>query len=227
MSGPLVLDIETVPTEAALALPYPEAERNPPGNYSKPDTIAAWREKDRAAWEIERIKAYSLNPRQGRILCLGYTVDDAAPLAFVAATEDRESAALRDYWTVAEQCGGRIVTWNGAWDLRFIVVRSLVNGVEPTLPSDTIRSWFRRYVVEPHCDVKALLTNWDPRDGHLNEWCQCLGIPGKSDGIDGSKVYELYRAGEFNAIANYCKQDVNATRALYLKVARMFASEAA
>jgi hypothetical protein len=36
-----VLDIETVPTDAALAMPYPAADRQPPANYKSDDAIAA------------------------------------------------------------------------------------------------------------------------------------------------------------------------------------------
>jgi hypothetical protein len=37
----LVFDIETIPTTAALARPYPEGERHPPANYKTADALAA------------------------------------------------------------------------------------------------------------------------------------------------------------------------------------------
>lgn len=227
---PVVLDIETVPLGAALQAAYPEGERPAPGNYKDPEKIAAWRVADEAKWREQRVKECSLNPRLGRALCIGYALpcSDAPSYATeMAQSEDDEARLLRGFWKIAGGHEGRVVTWNGTWDLQFLVTRSIHHGITPTLPSDTIRAWFRKYSVHPHCDVKALLTNWNPTDGHLDEWAKFLGVEGKTDGMDGSKVYELYQAGEFSKIAEYCKQDVACTYELYRKVSGYFCEVAA
>lgn len=221
----LVLDIETVPTEAALALPYPEAERTPPSNYSKPDSIAAWRDKDRAAWELDRIKGYSLSARLGRVLCVGLRplAGDRTVVA-MAPTEAEEALVLARVFAALREHGGRVVTWNGSWDLQFLVTRAMICGVAPGLVPETIRAWFRRYSYGPHYDAKAVLTQWAPpaKGEGLDQWARALDLTGKTDGVDGSAVYGLYQAGRLDAIEAYCAQDVDTTHAIYQRVAAVY-----
>lgn len=231
MTPSVVLDIETVPTEAAMAAPYSEAERTPPGNMSKPETIAKWRENDRVEWETARIKQFSLSPRQGRILCLGMSLpcsDGPIYAGHVAETEDKEASLLKTFWDVMEHHNGRIVTFNGrTFDLPFLVLRSLHHGITHKLSSDTLRLWFARYRVTPHCDVRGVLSNWnDFSDGTLTDWCRFVGVP-CTDGVSGADIYQLYRQGEYAAIAAKCKADVVATRQLYEKIAPLYCAEAA
>lgn len=224
---PVVIDIETVPTEAALATPYPEQDRTPPENYKKPEAIAGWRERDKAKWEGDRIKECSLNARLGRVLCVGWDLNGITD-ALVAPTEDCERDALQGFWGLIRETAGRVVTFNGrSFDLRFITLRSLAHGITPSIPTATVRDWFARYRVYPHCDVRDLLTNWDSwGDGTLTDWCAFLGVPCDLHGIEGSDVYRLYRAGDLDAIAAKCRTDVRATRDLYDRAAPMFAAAA-
>jgi hypothetical protein len=219
----LILDIETVPTERGLAAPYPSADRTPPANYKSDEAIARWREADRAKWEQERAKECSLNPRLGRVLCCGMMHEGGEPFVAYAAEADEEANVLRAFWRELRAAEGHVVTWNGAWDLRFLVMRSLHHGLTPSVPSDVVRSWFRKYSTAPHCDVKALLLNWEVRvagEG-LSEWCEFLSLPGKTEGLSGADVWPLFQADHHEEIADYCLQDVAATAALYERVAPM------
>lgn len=223
----LIVDIETVPLMSALSAPYPENDRQPPGNYKNPEAIAKWRESDAVAWSAMRSKECSLNPRLGRVLCVGMSggkpTDD--PWVVFSATESDEARSLVAFWDEAKAEHGELITWNGAWDLRFLVIRSLSLGVLPTLDSSVIRSWFRKYSTHPHFDCRAVLTNWEPyKSGEgLDEWSTFFGIDGKAPGMSGADIYPLYQKGEFATIEAYCAQDVAATKAVYEKVAPMFA----
>lgn len=219
MRRALVLDIETVPLEAAMELPYPEALRTPPANYKSDEAIGRWREADRAKWAEERAKECSLNPRLGRLLCVGTSKGMA-----LSAAPDGERELLLQTWAWIKEASGRVVTWNGSWDLRFILIRSLAHGITPPLPPSTTREWFRRYTTFPHFDCKAVLTNWDaPRAGEgLDEWAQFLGVDGKLGGISGKDVYPLYLGGMFDEITDYCRQDVDATTAIYERIHPFF-----
>ena len=68
-----------------------------------------------------------------------------------------------------------------------------------------------------HCDVKALLTNWEPpvKGEGLDEWAQAFGIAGKTGGMNGAAVYPAYVAGDIVGIASYCLGDVAATSRIY------------
>ena len=230
---PLVLDIETIPLDSSLTRPYP-TDRQPPANYKSEETIAKWREMDRQRWETDRAKEYSLNPRLGRVLCLGWaTTDDEGNLLThgleYAAEEPSEADVLERFWRMALEADGRVVTWNGSWDLRFLVMRSLACGIQPSLGAYYIREWFRKYVTQPHFDCKAVVLNWDVRvsgEG-LDEWSKFLGLPGKTEGISGKDVWPLYQGGMHDEIAEYCVRDVLATAAVYHRLLPFFGTKLA
>lgn len=218
-----VIDIETVPLAASMAAPYPEAERQPPANYKNPETIEAWREKDRAAWAEQRAKECSLNPRLGRVLCVGVAAPDGE-MMYYAPTEDGEREVLRAFWDEMMDGGmpTKAITWNGAWDLRFLVVRSLLLGVTVPVDARIVRDWSKPYNTECHCDVKRVLVGDGITKGEgLDEWATAFGLPGKTDAWTGASVYPAYRDGRHDEIYDYCLGDVRATRTLYQKIAHI------
>ncbi len=218
---PLILDIETVPIAAHLETPYPIDDRSPPSTSQRTvASITKWREKDRAKWTAERAKECSLNPRLGRVLVIGTSVE-----TLVVDDPAHEAAALTRFWEIAHGTGGRVVTWNGSWDLRFLVIRSLAHGVTIPLPPSVVQGWFKRYVTFPHYDCKAVLMNWDTAragDG-LNEWATFFGLEGKADGMTGADVWPLYQAGRLEDVVRYCEQDVALTAAIYQRIASVLA----
>ena len=223
----LILDIETVPQEAAMGAPYPAAERNPPANYKSEEAIGKWRIKDESDWADARAKECSLTPRLGRVLCVGWKESGKPSMSATARTEAEERGLLDTFWEKVahgENFVHSVVTWNGSWDLRFLLLRSIMLGVTPSIRSSTIKGWFRKYsFTDGHFDCKAALTNWEPRSTEgLDEWARSLGLTGKTDGMRGADVYPLYLAGHYEEIAAYCEQDVEATAAVYEKIAPYF-----
>ena len=49
----------------------------------------------------------------------------------------------------------------------------------------------------------------------MNDLCLALGIDGKGDDIDGSKVWDFVQQGKIAEVAEYNKADVVRTRAIY------------
>lgn len=220
-----VIDIETVPLAASMAAPYPESERQPPANYKNADAIDAWRERDRLAWAQERAKTCSLSPRLGRVLCVG--VGHSADTVVHYGLEERdEREILRAFWDSITDHGLQMpckaVTWNGAWDLRFLLVRSVIHGLDIPVDAHIIRDWQRPYNTDWHTDVKRVLVGDQITKGEgLDEWSQAFGLPGKTGGWTGASVYPAYLEKRHTEIAEYCHADVAATRALYLRVAHL------
>lgn len=212
----LAIDIETIPTLAALALPYPEEERKPPANMSKPETIAAWREGDRAKWETDRIKDYSLNPRFGRVAAIGYRSADVGWVDH-SATEDDEATLLTLCWSHI-QLAGKIATFNGmGFDLPFLVTRSILLGVEPFPVAD----YLRRYSTAKHLDCRMVLTNWDSyAKGTMGDWLAAMGLPPKQG--TGGDVWAMAQAGEWEQIRAYAKSDADLTYQMALRVEAWF-----
>jgi hypothetical protein len=223
----VVIDIETVPLAASMAQPYPEGERQPPAHYKNADAIDAWRERDRETWAQERAKVCSLSPRLGRVLCIGMADEDGITTPY-ARTEEEEATALETFWdrmalTPNRHVFPEIVTWNGGWDLRFLVVRSLVLGVELPVTGYVVRDWFKPYNTDFHTDLKRLLVGDGVTKGEgLDEWSAAFGIVGKTLGWTGASVYPAYLESRHAEIASYCTADVEATHQLYRRIASAF-----
>lgn len=68
----------------------------------------------------------------------------------------------------------------------------------------------------PIYDVKLALSNFDQFPLSMRTACISLGLPDPKIGMDGSDVAELYSAGEYDKIGEYClKQDVGSTFNLF------------
>jgi predicted PolB exonuclease-like 3'-5' exonuclease len=221
--GAIAIDIETVPTAAAMALPYPEEERTPPGSYKSPDAIANWRINDRAAWEQERIKKYSLSPLYGRVVAVGVAhdptddFDDAIETNdLIAISEDDEPELLRRFWARVVHAEP-LVTWNGfEFDIPFLMTRSAIHDIEG-VPANLLR----RYQVSAHFDVKQVVCGWSTRGkGSLDEWAKAFGYGGKI--AHGSEVWKMYQEGRYEDIALYAADDAKKTLSLYYRTARVF-----
>lgn len=223
----LILDIETLPLASALTEPYPKADRFPPSNYKKEEAIQGWYERDEKEWREGRAKQCALNPRLGRVVCLGWEWDPCDPQALVASGEAEERGLLCSFWNharVAYDQAETVVTWNGqSFDLRFLLARSWANDVEPSVPGQEIGKWMRRYYTHPHFDVFRVLTNWDTKiDGEtLEAWAQFFGVGHLISG-SGADVQGWCEAGDFESIAQHCRGDVAATAAIYRKIAPSF-----
>jgi hypothetical protein len=214
----LVVDIETVPLKASLSAEYNPADFSPPANYGA-EAAAKWHVKNEATWRAKLAKECSVNPRLGRVLCVGTSVG-----VFYAESESDESRVLLDFWAEVAVANGYVIGWNSGWDLRFLLIRSMVCGVSPSISTATVREWFKRYTVHPHFDCKAVLTNWDNKvagEG-LDEWAKALGITGKTEGMDGGAVSWMYDEGQHDLIREYCAQDVATTAAIFARVSPYF-----
>jgi predicted PolB exonuclease-like 3'-5' exonuclease len=214
----LAVDIETVPTRAALAKPYDAETRQPPANYRDPHKIAQWRADDEMEWRASRIKQYSLDPLQGRVVAIGYAKEDVEPWADLAYSENDEVHVLQSFWNRVN-AASVIVTWNGlSFDIPYLIIRSAINGV--TVPKHQL---LRRYDTRQHVDVKALVCQWDNyrmKQTTLDPWLAAFGIPVKSG--HGSQVWPMVMEGQWDELASYAANDAAATLALYQRVASSF-----
>jgi predicted PolB exonuclease-like 3'-5' exonuclease len=75
-----------------------------------------------------------------------------------------------------------------------------------------------RYNAEAHLDLYDFFSNFGAGRmvGGLNLLANLIGKPGKT-GVDGSKVQDMYYAGEANAINDYCRCDVLDTYFVFLR----------
>ncbi len=130
-----------------------------------------------------------------------------------------EAMMLAEFWEGVTQYD-TVVTYNGrAFDIPFILHRSVVHGVMPTV--DLMRYRYLTQQVPPyHIDLADQLSFYGAmgKRPSLHLLCRAYGIESpKSHGVTGHEVAALYQAGRIHDIATYNTHDLLATALLYEK----------
>lgn len=215
----LVFDIETVP---GLVL------ADAPASVSKAV-------EDRAARnEGDTEMVMGLSPLLGKVVSLAFgdaeQSDEPTVYALVVPPESHDQATreaypewmiavdekqlLQAFWCLAEHADV-VVSYNGrAFDIPFLIGRSLVHNIPAKV--DLLGS---PYALRPHLDLYRVLTNGRSLGPTtLDMVCWALGIESPKGVMDGSMVAPTYRDGGIQTIAEYNRADVAATAAVYRRV---------
>ena len=79
-----------------------------------------------------------------------------------------------------------------------------------------VRRYFHRYT-DDALDLCDALGSYVPgAKVKLDEISKILGLSGKPEGIDGSRVEEMVQAGQIEEVARYCESDVLNTYRVWL-----------
>lgn len=115
-----------------------------------------------------------------------------------------------------EELHPQLVTFNGhGFDLPVLRYRAMVHCL--AAPGLNCRTYFNRYS-EDCLDLCDALSSFDARSKmKLDALCRVLGLPGKPEGIDGSKVGEFVKNGRIQEVADYCETDVVNTYRVFLR----------
>lgn len=136
-----------------------------------------------------------------------------------------EAELLRRFFDGIEKFTPTLVSWNGgAFDLPVLHYRAMLHGIAAPRywecgDGDKEFKWnnyLSRFHAR-HTDLMDVLSGYQPRAvAPLNEIAIMLGLPGKL-GMDGSLVWDAYRAGRIREIRDYCETDVLNTYLVYLR----------
>jgi DNA polymerase elongation subunit (family B) len=218
MSNFCTIDIETLCTEDPEVIAEIAERITPPGNISKAETLQAWADTKKPALVMEAVSKTAFDGTYGRILCIGWAVGDGEPNEIIGGVEKYVLDAFMENLAVQHLDKDTIFVGHNihSFDLRFIWQRCVINGVKmnPVLKAACkAKAWDRQI------GDTLLLWNSD-RDKRisLDRLCKVLGVKTSKGDMDGSKVYETYLAGDLQKIADYCGEDVRATRECYLRL---------
>lgn len=153
----------------------------------------------------------SFDGTYGRILCIAYAINDE-PVKCLCNDPD-EKKTLEEFWAIAKNCDQFVGHNIMDFDMRFIMQRSVVHGIPPTRFLN-----FARYRSDCMYDVMKEWVHWSMGGVGLEAMALALGIPTPKDGIDGSQVWDFYKAGKTEEICEYCKRDVECTREVYRRM---------
>jgi predicted PolB exonuclease-like 3'-5' exonuclease len=108
----------------------------------------------------------------------------------------------------------QLVTWNGhSFDLPVLRYRAMVNRVAAARLQ--VRQHFHRYT-DDALDLCDVLGSYVPGGKvKLDEVSKILGLTGKPEGVDGSRVEEMVQAGQIEEVARYCESDVLNTHRIW------------
>jgi len=215
----LYLDLESIPSQSPEVHAALAEKITAPGNYKKPESIAQWEAEQKPALVKEAIAKTALDGSAGHICCIGWAFD-GNPSHVEWAHPDNEDTLLAVFFNACSarvnEARNLIPTIVGhnvvAFDIRFIWQRAIILGVR-------VPNWFPRDPKPWSGECFDTMTAFAGARGTigLDRLCRALGIPGKDD-IDGSMVGDLWTAGEHDRIAEYCRADVERTRAVHRKM---------
>lgn len=188
---------------------------------SKDAMLAKWCERFREEKADEvgdaNWRKTSFDGAQGQIVCIG-AATQGFPAASIEGMDERELlqdffcwlAELHDVRSRPRFVGHNIV----GFDLRFLWQRAMILGIRPPLwfPRDP-RPWETETVFDT-------MTQWAGNGNRisLDNLCKALGVAGKTEGIDGSLVWDYVKAGRLEEVAAYCRNDVEITRECYRRM---------
>jgi hypothetical protein len=163
----------------------------------------------------DRRKLLSVTPEFNRIVAVGWAIGTdtteamvvGEPLAMSDTTKTSEIDLIDKLWSLI--AGNTVVGFNVLhFDLPTLFVRSALLGVKPPRKLD-LRPWGDDVV-----DLMAVRYPKGP-GRKLKELAAYYGFAVPAGDFDGSKVYETWKAGEFNQLAAYVRSDVEISRKIH------------
>jgi predicted PolB exonuclease-like 3'-5' exonuclease len=212
-----VFDIETIPSQLPGIRDEFRAAVTAPGQFKKPESIAAWMAENADAEAEAAWLKTSFDGGIGQCVAIGWAIGDGEAHCYHVPTlsQDDERHMLQDFFTTLEQAGHvQIVGHNIiGFDIPFLWKRAMVLGVKPpfNFPRDP-KPWGERI-----CDTMLLWDSQQRQGGSMDRICRLLGIPGKQ-GMTGADVWPAVQAGRIQDVADYCRGDVERTRAMHRRM---------
>lgn len=219
----IYLDIETIPDQSPGARERIATKMKPPGTLKKAETIAQWERDDKPAAVEEAWLKTSFDGTYGQVISICWATDhgDTSGLVVPDLSAKSEAALLEVFWSdmrkLASGTSGTkpvIVGHNHvAFDLPFLWKRSVIRQQRPPL-------WWPK-APKPWSDaVFDTMTQWagDRERISMDALCEALGIEGKGEGPTGADVWPMVQAGKLDAVAAYCRADVERTRAMHKRL---------
>ena len=191
-----------------------------------PDLAASARMLDMEGEPEEKVRA-ALGagfPKQPlhKIACIGALVASRHPegwkvdaLGAPHIGERSEAELITAFVEKIGQLRPQLVTFNGnSFDLPVLRYRAMVNRVSAA--GLQVRPYFHRYSDDALDLCDALASYVAGAKMKLDDISRIVGLAGKPQGVDGSKVEGMVNAGQIEDVARYCESDVLNTYRVWL-----------
>jgi predicted PolB exonuclease-like 3'-5' exonuclease len=156
-----------------------------------------------------------------KIVCIGALVAARNPegwrveaLGAPHLDERSEAQLIGGFVDRIQQLAPQLVTFSGnSFDLPVLRYRAMVNRISAA--GLQVRPYFHRYT-DDALDLCDALASYGPGRVTLDQISKVLGLTGKPQGLDGSKVDSLVNGGQIAEVARYCESDVLNTYRVWL-----------
>ncbi len=225
MPATLVFDIETVPDVAGCRAVF-----GLDAGVADADVAEVAFQRRRAATGQDFLPLHLQ-----RVVAIGCVLRERDHLRVwsLGALDDGEGELVQRFYDGIEKYAPQLVSWNGGgFDLPVLHYRGLIHGVAAPRYwdlgdgdyADSREFRFNHYIGRyhmRHVDLMDVLALYQPRAAApLDQIARLAGFPGKL-GMDGSQVWDAFRAGRLAEIRSYCESDVLNTWLVYLRFQRM------
>jgi DNA polymerase elongation subunit (family B) len=193
LSDYTVLDIETTPIE--------------------------FQEREVIDYLIKKKIGRDFHPFFSKMIAVGLQDEGDSPILIAG---DNEGDILTELWEELDRIQPNlIVTFNGMeFDVPFLSLRSISNGKKPTFRIATDK-W--KMETSNHFDcMHALSMKGSFSWVSLEMACRLLGIEIPNDRVKATRLEELYKAKDWEAIRKRTSQDLRLTEQLFLKIRPFF-----
>jgi len=217
-------DIETIPGQ-------PEEQHRAiiansiqaPAQMKKVDTISDWHNGEgKYAGEKEKAieseyRRQSFDGSKGEIISLAFAVEDGDIFSFHRGLDESESILLTKFYGYLDDIlKGRPPFFIGhrvaGFDMRFLFHRSVILGVRPPFDIN-----FSGRHGKDYFDNMIAWAGYKDTISQDN-LAKALGLKGKPDSIDGSKVWDFAKEGRIEEIAEYNRDDVDQVRQIFNRI---------
>lgn len=187
---------------------------------SKDDAIAMWEKKfsEEKAPEVaeEKWRKTSLDGGTGEVISIAFSTSDSEVFSVHREINGSEEVLLNTAFSQIKALLNKkvpvFVGHNVKFDLKFLFHRCVILGVKPPFKLP----FYGRH--ESHFfDNMQAWCGYGERISQDN-LCNFLGIDGKPDDIDGSKVWDFVRDGMIDRVVEYNKNDVDTARKVYQRI---------
>jgi predicted PolB exonuclease-like 3'-5' exonuclease len=204
----LVFDIETVPDAAGL-----RAAWGLEGDDATVVASALARRREQTGGASDFLP---LHLHRVIVISMVFRDDEGLRIKSLVGGDDDEGRLIQNFYRTIARYTPNLVSWNGGgFDLQVLHYRGLIHAVQAARYWETgdddrdfrYNNYLGRYHTR-HTDLMDVLALYNGRaNAPLDQLAKLCGFPGKL-GMDGSQVWEAFRAGRQDEIRDYCETDV-------------------
>jgi len=218
------VDLETIPQQPENEAKKVIAETiKEPATMSKPETISQWHAgegkyagvKEKAI--EDQYRNTSFDGSKGEIISIAWAVEDGE-VKNISRNLDRPESDILDmfFYLLNTDLDKRkpyfIGHYISGFDLKFLFQRAVINNIDP--------GFDLKQDAKHGSQIYDTMIAWAGYGNRISQdnLCKALGIEGKPNDIDGSKVWQFVKEGNVERVAEYNKDDVEKVREIYKRM---------